>query len=193
MLDIQILEYLKKEGPTNSFRLAHKLKTDRYKLLNIIQKLETKGALSIKGGVVQFLKFPREEKPKPVKIKEPSPKPKKKAEFKARRKPGKPKVLEFLQIENKQLRERLAGTEDIIKELEKKASAHPKIVTRIITKTVIKKVPVIKTVVKRIPFPLKQEKKIQEQTKKKWFKFPKFEFGGIKNLKIPKFATEGGR
>lgn len=194
MSDFQILDYLKKEGPTNSFRLAHKLRIDRYKLLNILKKLEEKQAIRFKHGNAIFIKFISEEKPKPTKIKEPSSKAKEMVKLKVKRKPGKPKALEFLQIENKQLREKLAESEDIIKELGKKASARPKTITRTITKTIIKKVPVIKTVIKRIPLPPKQEKKIQEQSKKRLFKLPKFDLmAGIKNLKIPKFATEGGR
>ncbi len=59
----KVLECLKKEGQANTFRLTSKLGIDRHKILNIIKKLEEKGAVEFKTGKVRFLKFPKEEKP----------------------------------------------------------------------------------------------------------------------------------
>ena len=204
MYDLEILEYLKKNGPANTFRLARTLSIDRGHLLDIIERLEAKGAVTVRSGMVQFLQFLREERV----ISE----PKKEAPH-AKLEPSneKSKIREFVQSENlksenKLLKEKLLGLESSMKELEKKASAHPKTITRIVTKTVIKKirsppkiitrivtknVPIIKTVVKRIPSP-KQPGKIREQTQKikvkiQRFKFPKFKLmNGIKKLKLPK-------
>lgn len=144
MSDLQILEYLEKQGPANTFRLARALSIDRGHLLDIIEKLEAKGAVTVRSGMVQFLKFPREEKAIPErKERAPSAAPKlRKIE---------PNIVETLQSENKLLKEKLTELKETVQELEKKSSAAPKTIIRKITKTVVKKVPVIKTVIKEVP------------------------------------------
>jgi len=189
----EILEYLKKEGPTNTFRLARDIGLERHKLLNLLEKLEKKGAIEFKHGLAIFLEFPAEEKPKPAEIKESSPKPK--------RKPAKPQAWQFFQAENKQLKEKLLEVEETMKKLEKKANAVPKT----ITKTIIKQIPITKTVIKKVSAPLpRKKKKNKRKTKKKIkrdiskkkskirkFKLPKFKFmKNIKQLKKPEFAKK---
>ena len=200
----EILEYLKKEGPTNTFRLARDIGLERHKLLNLLEKLEKKGAIEFKHGLAIFLEFPAEEKPKPAEIKESSPKPKKKVKpkkTKPKRKPAKPQAWQFFQAENKQLKEKLLEVEETMKKLEKKANAVPKT----ITKTIIKQIPITKTVIKKVSAPLpRKKKKNKRKTKKKIkrdiskkkskirkFKLPKFKFmKNIKQLKKPEFAKK---
>lgn len=195
----EILGYLKKEVHTNTFRLARRLGIERSKLLNIVKKLEEKGAVEVTHGVVKFIKFVSEEKPKKL-VEKITPKPKK---TKAKRKSAKPQAWQFLQAENKQLKEKLLEVEKTMKKLEKKTRAVPKT----ITKTIIKQVPVIKTIIKKVspPAPLpKKKKKAKRKTKKKVkpdisqkkskirkFKLPKFTFmKNIKQLKKPEFAKK---
>lgn len=189
----EILVYLKKAGPTNTFRLSSIMGLERDKLLHILKRLEEKEAIRFECGNAAFLKFVSGEKPRPkaVKIEKSPPRP----STKVKRKPAKPRVLQLLQTENKQLQEKLSELKETVKELEQKAVARPKTITRTVIKTIIKKVPVIKTVVKRIPVPLlpKKERKIKEKPKAKKFefpkKFPKFTFmKNIKQLKKPEFV-----
>lgn len=193
MHDLEILEYLKKQGSANTFRLARKLGIDRHQLLNIIERLEAKGAVAVRSGMVQFLRFlPEEKKEAPPRI----PKPKENVPS------AKPKVLETLQSENKLLKEKLTELKGTIQELEQKASAHPKTIIRNITKTVVKKVPVIKTVIKEVPVIKTVIKKIPVTqppfTKKAWQKLKtqskEFKITGLKlldniqQLKKPEFV-----
>ena len=202
----QILEYLKKKGPTNTFRLSSVMGMERDQLIKVLKRLEEKQAIKFECGKAIFLKFISEEKPKPIESKPietakifsaPPPRAKRKS-----------KALQLLQTENAQLQRKLLKLKESIKELEKKASARPKTITRTITKTVVKKVPVtktiirkvpvIKTVIKRIhlsPLPSKKNKKTEkESTGKKKFKLPSFKLPqftfmkNIKQLKKPEFA-----
>lgn len=178
----EILTYLEKKGPTNTFRLASVIGMERYQLLNILKKLEEKQAVKFEYGNVIFLKFVSEEISKPVEVQKISLT----SEKVVRRKPAKSKVVQLLQTENKQLQGKLSELKETIKELEKKASAHPNTIIKTITKIRIKKVPVIK----KIPVPSlkKREKKVKEKPKVKR-KFKLFTF--LKKLKIikkPKFV-----
>lgn len=199
---LKILEYLEKQGPANTFRLARVLGIDRHQLLNIIGKLEAKGAIAVRSGMVQFLKFPREEKvaSEPErKVLSATPKSHK----------AKSKVLQTLQTENKLLKEKLSELKETMQELEQKASVYPKTITRtvikriqsppkIITKVVTKNVPVIKTVIKKIPVAqppftteLWQKMKAQSQKLKisKFIKISKFKLlDNIQQLKKPEFV-----
>lgn len=196
----EILEYLKKAGPTNTFRLASVMGVDRAKLLNLLKKLEERGVIGFERGNAIFIKFISGEKPKSVEIKEVSLPSK----SKVKRKPAKSKALQSLQTENTQLQKKLLELKATVKELEKKATARPKTITRTITKTIvrkvpvtktiIRKVPVVKTVVKRIHLSHKKEKKTKKEptVKKKFklpsFKLPKFTFmKNIAKLKEPEF------
>ncbi len=190
----EILEYLKKAGPTNTFRLSSVMDIDRAKLLNLLKQLEEKQAIRFEHGNAVFIKFVSGEKPKTVEFETSSPRPKQKIE----RKPAQSKALQLLQTENTQLRGKLSRLKETVRELEKKASARPKTITRTIikkvpvTKTTIKKVPVVKTVVKRIsvPRPLLSKKKEKPKVKRK-FKMPSFTFmKNIKQLKKPEFAKK---
>ncbi len=196
----KILEHLKKDGPFNTFRLARNLNLDRSELLNFIEKLEEAGAVEVQHGRVKFLKFVAEKKgeePKPTTVEKSTPKPKQKAvkkRKKAKKKPTAPKV----QAENKELKEKILQLESKVEELEKKASASPKIIKKIIVKEVAPSV--------SAPTPLspkKRSKKIKKEPKKKdekkvkkkskKFKFPKFTFmKNIKQLKKPEFAKKWG-
>ncbi len=143
MLELSVLEYLEKNGAANTFRLARVLGIDRQRLLDSIKRLEAKGAVMVKGGTVQFLKYISEEKA----ISKPEKKVLPPVSGPSRAK-AKSKVLQVLQTENKQLKVKLADLKSSMKELEKKASASPK--TKIITRTIVKRVPVTKTVIKKI-------------------------------------------
>lgn len=188
----QVLEYLKKHKEVNTFRLARELGIDRHKILNIIKNLEEKGSVHIKSGKVVFLKFPSKEKKiiKEIKAKETSSVPRRKA---------KPKFSSILQMENKELKEKLLKIEasikrqhytrakkyneqsEYIQQLEKridvlkqKADASPKIIT--------------KTIIKKIKVPIKVKEK---ETKK--FKLPKLNIAWLKNIqefKKPNFIEQ---
>jgi len=192
----KILDYLEKKGPTNTFRLASVMEMKRDQLIKVLKRLEEKQAIRFEYGNALFLKFVSEEKPKPIESRPtettkvfsaPSKRAKKKS-----------KALQFFQTENIQLQRKLSELKETVKELERKASAGPKTITRTVTKTVVQKVPVIKTVVKRIhlsPLPSKKNKKTEkESTGKKKFKLPSFKLPqftfmkNIKQLKKPEFA-----
>lgn len=154
----KVLEYLK-EGKENTFRLARELDIKRSKLLDLIKKLEEKGAVEVTHGVVRFIKFISEGekavKPEVKKLTKKILSPKKKPKAKkAKVKPG------ALKTENKELKEKVLRLEGTIKKLE---GAPPKT----ITKTIIKKVPVTKTIIKKIHVPLPPEKKKVRRKKRK--------------------------
>lgn len=186
----RIVEYLKKQGPTNTFRLSRELGIDRHKLLNIVKELEEKRVIGVRHGNVKFL---AEEK-KVAKVKEtlPKPKAKKTIQKKARDRGGINLLLKNLEDKNKELREKVLGLEasikrqlniknkfryqverieqleKTIKELQQKAN----IPAKIIRKTIIKKIPI----------------KVKKKQPKK-FKLPKLPLAlpkKIKQLKIPK-------
>lgn len=183
MHDLEILKYLQKQGPANTFRLARKLGIDRHQLLNVIERLEAKGAVTVRSGIVQFLRFlPEEKKEAPPKISKP----------RENRPSAKPKVLQTLQSENELLKEKLTELKETIQELEQRASVHPKTITRTVTKTVIKEVPVIKTVIKKIPvtqppFTTELWQKLRSQPQKLKIPMSKL-LEGIQQLKKPEFV-----
>ena len=179
----KIFEFLKKQGQTNTFRLARELGIDRYRILNIVKKLEEKGAVEFRSGIVKFLKFPVKEKKvvKKLKVKKALPKVIRKT------------IIKKVYVKPKKLKEqaeRIEKLEETIKELQKKVSAQPKI------KTIIKKVPVPSAPAPP-SFPKKKKKKRKTKFKKKVkkelkkFKTPKFKFlKSIKQLKRPEFAKK---
>lgn len=61
----RVLEYLKKEGQANTFRLARVLGIDRHIIINIAKELEEKHVIEFKSGMARFLGFPEEEKSLP--------------------------------------------------------------------------------------------------------------------------------
>ncbi len=144
MPELPVLEYLKKHGAANTFRLARVLGIDRQHILDSIKRLEAKGAVIVRGGMVQFLKHIPGEKA----ISEPSEPEKEVPPLALKPFKAKSKALQTLQTENKQLKVQLADLKSSMKELEQKAGASPK--TKIITRTIVKRVPVTKTVIKKI-------------------------------------------
>ena len=187
----KILDYLEKKGPTNTFRLASVIGMERDQLIKVLKRLEEKQAIRFEYGNALFLKFISEEKAKPIESKplettKLSSAPPKKVKRKS-------KALQFLQTENTQLQRKLSELKETVKELGKKASARPK--TRTVTKTIIRKVPVIKTVVKKIYLSPRKKKKngkkptVKKKFKVRSFKLPKFTcMKNIKQLKEPEFA-----
>lgn len=164
-VDNKVLEYIKKQGQTNTFRLARELGIDRYRILNIIKKLEEKGAVEFRSGIV---KFPVKEKKVVKKLKV------KKAPLKVIRKT----IIKKVYVKSKKLKEQAEHIEELeetIKELQKKVSAQPK----------------IKTIIKKVPVELKKEpiKEGKEEIKPKKFKLPKFDISlkNIQQLKILEF------
>ena len=202
----KILEYLKKKGPTNTFRLSSVMGMERDQLIKVLKRLEEKQAIRFEYGKALFLKFISEEKPKPIESKPTATAkvfsaPPKRAKRKS-------KALQFLQTENTQLQRKLSELKETVKELERKASARPKTIIRTVTKTVVRKVPVIKTIIRKVPviktvvkrirpapLPSKKNKKTEkESTGKKKFKLPSFTLPkftfmkNIKQLKKPEFV-----
>ena len=158
----EILEYLKKEGSTNTFKMARAIGLERNKLLTVIGRLEKKEAVKLERGNVIFLKFPVAEKPVKAisprseqknidSILEPKKIEKAVANKLAISKPAKPRALLRLQSENKQLQRKVLQMGETMKELERKALARPKTITKTVTRTIIRKVPVTKTVIKEVP------------------------------------------
>lgn len=189
----RVLEHLKKEGPLNTFRLATNLDIDRSKLLNFIEKLEKVGAVEVQCGLVRFLKFAVEEKRTESKVKESEQKAKA-PKIIRRTIVQKVPVIKKVYVKSKKLEEQaeqIAKLEKTIKELEKKARAPPKIITKTVTRTIVKKVPVTKTIVRKIPVlgppsGMKVGENLKARFKK--IKFPKFSFiENIKKLKKPEF------
>ncbi len=184
----ELLEYLKKAGPINTFRLASVMNLERSKLLQIIGRLEEKEAVKFERGNVIFLKFPSEEKP----VKTILPKlEKKKTEKAAVKRPVEQKLLQIIQTENAQLQGKVSELKETVKELEKKASVRPKTITRTVTKTIIKKVPVTKTIIKKILVPhrpLKKKGREKPKAKPMKFRLPRFKLlGNITRLRKPEF------
>src|SRR3989338_2044834 len=118
----QVLEYLKKKGHTNTFRLARELSIDQHKLLNVIKELHEKQAIEIRYGNVSFLKFPSKEKKAKIEVKKVLSATKIRAksnELSAQKSRfrEKTKLLGSLQYENKELKEKLSELESGIKRL----------------------------------------------------------------------------
>ena len=192
---VLILEYLKKQGQTNTFRLASELGIDRHKILKIIGKLEKKHLIEFKSGTV---KFPEKDKKaaKIVAVKMAPSKQERKIVHKIKKATHrniKLKVIENLQAENKMFKEKLLGLETRIKsqsyyknkvrnqnvqieQLERKIKVLQQKVKspKIIGKVIIKKVPI------------KMEEATTEQgneeIKSKKFKLPKLNINWIKNI-----------
>ena len=170
----QVLEYLKKKGRTNTFRLARELGIDRHKLLKVIDKLREREAIELRHGNAIFLKFLSEERKAKIAVKTPSaPKIRAKSNELSAQKSRfreKTKLLGSLQYENKKLKDRLSELEagikrqhytkskkfreqdELIEKLENRIKAlqekakTPKIITR---KIEVPKI-ITKTIVKRI-------------------------------------------
>ena len=203
---VLILEYLKKQGQTNTFRLASELGIDRHKILKIIGKLEKKHLIEFKSGTV---KFPEKDKKaaKIVAVKMAPSKQERKIVHKIKKATHrniKLKVIENLQAENKMFKEKLLGLETRIKsqsyyknkvrnqnvqieQLERKIKVLQQKVKspKIIGKVIIKKVPI------------KMEEATTEQgneeIKSKKFKLPKLNINWIKNiqqLRMPEFIEQ---
>jgi len=205
----RILKHLKKQGQTNTFRLARDLGIDRHKILKIIEKLEKKYLIEFKSGTVKFLKFPEKDKKaaKIVAVKMAHSKQERKIVHKIKKATHrniKLKVIENLQAENKMFKEKLLGLETRIKsqsyyknkvrnqnvqieQLERKIKVLQQKVKspKIIGKVIIKKVPI------------KMEEATTEQgneeIKSKKFKLPKLNINWIKNiqqLRMPEFIEQ---
>lgn len=166
----KILEYLKKHGQTNTFRIARDLGLDRDKILDIVKILEEKKLIEFKSNTAKFLKSPPKERKaakRLIKVKKALPKPKKKRKY-ARRRLIVMKKLQAKEGKLKEQAECIENLEKTIKRLRKKAKAPP----RIIRKTIIKKV-LVKA----------RKKKIKAKLRKfniKWMK-------NIKKLQMPRF------
>ncbi len=203
----KVLEHLKKEGERNTFRLARELRIDRHKILNIIKKLEEKGAVEFKTGKVRFLKFPKEEKKAKIEVKKALSAPKIRAksnELSAQKAKlrEKTKLLGSLQYENTKLKDKLskleAGVkrqhyakskkfreqdelieklENRIKALQEKAKSKPKIITRKIEVPKIITKTIVKRIIKRVP--VEVIKKVPIRVKEREAKPKKFKLPKI--------------
>lgn len=132
-----ILEYLQKNGATNTFKLAHVLDIKRDILLGILKNLEKQELVKIVTGKVEFLSYPfskekKERKPKITISKEKS-------------------EVQTLQEEEEKQKLYIEKLKAQIKKLEQRP---PKVITR----TIIKEVEPIKRKRKK----KKKEEKIKE-------------------------------
>lgn len=136
-----ILEYLQKNGATNTFKLAHVLEIKRDKLLRILKNLEEQELVKIVTGKVEFLSYPpskekKKQKPKGVISKEKS-------------------EVQTLQEEVEKQKSYTEKLKDQIKKLEQRP---PKVITRTIIKEAKPKV-ITKTIVRDIkPIKIKEAK-----------------------------------
>jgi len=172
-----ILEYLQKNGATNTFKLAHVLGIKRDKLLGILKNLEEQELVKIVTGKVKFLSYPiskeKKKKPRVVVQKE------------------KPKV----QVPKEELEKQKLYIEKLkaqIKKLEQKPSIEP-----IVEKVKIEKVKPkprkekellkVKPEKRKIKLtkkkPLPKRKKLKK-TKKIKLKLPKLKMSKMEELKI---------
>lgn len=207
----KVLEYLKKKGQTNTFRLARELGIDRHKLLNVIKELHEKQAIELRYGNISFLKFPSKEKKARIEVKKAPSVPKIKAksnELSAQRGKlhEKTKLLGSLQYENKKLKERLSDLEgsvkrqhytksrkfreqdeviekleNRIKALQEKAKIKPKIVTRKIEVPKIITKTIVKRIIKRVPVEIIKRVPVKIKETRK-FKLPEFNIAWMKNI-----------
>jgi len=184
-----ILEYLKKEGATNTFKLAHTLDIKRDKLLGIIKNLEEQRLIKIVTGKVEFLSYPaskekKKQKPKIVVPKEKSEGQTLQGEVEKQR-----LYIEKLKAQIKKLEEK-PPAEPVVEKVETE-EIKPKPKRKIKIKEVKPKL--IKTKPKKKPL-LKFKQKRVKKTKKVKFKLklPKFnikkslKFFKIKKIKLPK-------
>ncbi len=200
------LEYIKKHNHINTFRLASELKIDRHKILNIIKKLEEKGAVEFKTGKVRFLKFPSKEKKAKIEVKKALSATKIRAksnELSAQRGKlrEKIKLLGSLRYENKELKEKLSELEagikrqhytksrkfteqaELIEKLEnrieilkQKANVPPKVIVKKIKVPKIITKTIVKRIIKRVP--VEVIKKVHVRVKEREAK-PKFKLPKI--------------
>lgn len=205
----KVLGHLKKEGEKNTFRLARELRIDRHEILNIIKKLEEKGAVELKTGKVRFLKFPKGEKKVKIEVKKalstPTEKAKPKAKASAQRNAKlteKLKLFGSLQYENKKLQDKLSELEagikrqhytkskkfrkqdELIEKLENRIKAlqeKAKSKPKIVTRKIEVPKIITKTIVKRIikKVPVEVIKKIRVRVKEREAKPREFKFPKI--------------
>lgn len=139
-----ILEYLQKNGATNTFKLAHVLEIKRDKLLGILKNLEGQGLVRIITGKVEFLSYPpskEKKKQKPKVSKEKS-------------------EIQTLQEEKEKQKLYIKRLKEEIKKLEQRP---PKVITKTIIKEAKPKV-ITKTIIRDVkPKKTKRKKKKKEE------------------------------
>ena len=123
-LEYRILEYLQKNGATNTFKLAHTLEIKRDNLLKILRNLEERELVRITTGKVEFLSYPSEKRVK----KKPEVSEKSKIEKLQEDKENQKLYIEKLKKEIKQLEQRPQKviTRTIIKEAKSEPIKKPK-------------------------------------------------------------------
>lgn len=188
----RILEYLKKLGPANTFKLARELAIDRNEVLTTLQDLQLRKAIEFRSGTATFLKFP-EEKKQEKEMKESVKKtlPVKRTKIKKTKNmylkplhlkmPVYETILKVLQDENNKLKTRLSQLEIEFEEHAKKS--HVKKIRKTIKKIMKKKTSVVK----------KQKNFKKAVTRKK---VKKSKLGGwlknIQKVQVPKFIAKKG-
>ncbi len=150
-----ILEYLQKNGSTNTFKLAHVLEIKRDKLLRILKNLEEQELVKIVTGKVEFLSYPFSKEKKKIKPKVVVSKKK--------------SDVQTLQEKVEEQKLEIGGLKNKIKKLEQRP---PKVITRTIIKKAKPKV-ITRTIIKEakpkkftLPKPIKTERKKQRKRKK---------------------------
>lgn len=193
----KILEYLKKEGHANTFKLARKLAIDRHEILTTLQDLQLKGAIEFRSGTATFLKSSearkqekgikesakkapvlpiKETKVKKVKIRKYTPK-----KTSSKKTPVFGIVLKALQEENDKLKKRLIKLETKLEEHTKES--HVKKLDKPIKKR-IKKKKVIAKKQKKFKKPIARKK--VKKSKFKWLK-------NLQKVQVPKFIAKKKR
>ncbi len=166
-----ILEYLQKNGATNTFKLAHVLEINRDALLKVLKNLEGQGLVKIMTGKAEFLSYPFSKEKKKIKPKVAVSK--EKSEIQTLQEKEEKQKLEIRRLRNK------------IKKLEQRPS-------KVITRTIIKKAKpkvITRTIIKEAePIKSKQEKKRKRKKIKEVKIKPKKTKRGVKLRKKSKKA-----
>ncbi|MDP3027315.1 MAG: hypothetical protein Q8N63_06410, partial [Nanoarchaeota archaeon] len=142
--EYSILEYLKKNGATNTFKLAHVLEIKRDKLLKILKTLEEQGLVKITTGKAEFLSYsPSREKKK--------------------QKPKVSKEKSEVQTLQEEVKKQKLYAEKLKAQIKKLEQRPQKVITRTIIKDVKpKKIKEVKTKPKKIKRGIKLRKKLKK-------------------------------
>ena len=134
-----ILEYLQKNGATNTFKLAHVLEIKRDKLLRVLKNLEERGLVRIVTGKVEFLSYPPSKEKK-------------------KQKPKVSKEKSEVQTLQEEIEKQKSYTEKLKDQIKKLEQRPPKVITRTIIKEAKPKV-ITKTIIRDVkPIKIKEAK-----------------------------------
>lgn len=165
--EYSILEYLQKNGATNTFKLAYVLEIKREKLLRILKNLEGQELVKIVRGKVEFLSYPSEKKVK--------------------KKPKVSKEKSEVQTLQEEVEKQKSYTEKLKAQVKKLEQRPPKVITKTIIKKAKPKV-ITRTIIKESE-PIKTERK-KKRKREKTPALPKFKPKKAKKIKKVKFKLK---